>query len=332
MKLSEFLNLVDIDKQISYLLTLTKDQEQQILQGIKKKNKQLYFQLTGKLKSAKSNPKSKKVLHEILLENEIQEIDINLIKDNPYQPRLQFDDKKVSDMMKSIKKHGLLQPISINKSLKNEYELVIGSTRLEAYRRIGHKTIKCRIISTLKTDSDEFKNTMIEKALIENIHRKDLDNLETAIALKRALDEGIYKNQAAIAEALGKQKIYVTKMLSILKLDTLILDDLKKNKSINDLQALYFIQRIDDKRIQIKKYFDLVNKKITRTDIIDYIKNIKNIKNDDKKEIRDTVNIKVSNNKLILQTDLSKLNNKEKKLLEDDLNKVLKKYFLIERE
>ena len=95
MKLNDFFNISDIDKQISYLLSLEINEEQKLLNDIKNKNKQLYFKLTGKLKSAKSNPKSKKVLHEILLENEIQNLDINIIKDNPYQPRLQFDEEKL---------------------------------------------------------------------------------------------------------------------------------------------------------------------------------------------------------------------------------------------
>ena len=226
-------------------------------------------------------------------------------------------------MIKSIKKHGLLQPISINQSSNNEFELVIGSTRLEACRRIGQKTIKCIIISTLKTNSEEFKNTMIEKALIENIHRKDLDNLETAIALKRALEEGVYKNQAQLAEVLGKQKIYVTKMMSILKLDKIIIEDLKTNKSINDLQALYFIQRIGDSKVQIEKYFDLVNQKITREDIISFVKNIKG-----NTKIQDSINnIKITNNKLVLKSDISKLNEKERNNFQNDLDNLLKKYF-----
>lgn len=122
---------------------------------------------------------------------------------------------------------------------------------------------------------------------------------------------------------LDKQKIYVTKILSILKLCENVLNDLRLNKSIKDVQALYDIQKINDIKIQEKKYFELVDIKINRDDIVNYVQSLTTNSNISKKPKN---LIKISDNKVTLNSDFSKLSKDKKSDLEKELEEVIKKY------
>ena len=145
--------------------------------------------------------------------------------------------------------------------------------------------------------------------------------IETAISFTNSLNDGIYKNQAELAESIGKQKIYVTKVLSILKLQSDILEDLRVNKSTKDIYALYFLQRIDDPQIQKNFYFNLIDKKLNREDIINYVK--KGNKDSDKVISRKYV---FKKDKLEIKSDFSHLDEKSKKELEKEIEKLINKY------
>jgi ParB/RepB/Spo0J family partition protein len=321
MTKEEFLK-VDDEAKIEYLLTLDINDQKELLAFLKTKQKTTFFKISGKLKSRKSNVKSEKVSHAILDVNSVVLIDPKKIDDNPYQPRFPLEQHKLEELAASLKK-GLLQPIVINQSSEDTFEVIAGHSRRDATIFNKEAKIKCIIYSKLSINAPEYKSMMLRNAVVENIHRNDLDPIETAISFKNALDEGLYKNQAELASAIDKQKIYVTKILSILKLCENVLNDLRLNKSIKDVQALYYIQKINDIKIQEKKYFELVDRKINRVDIVNYVQSLSINSNTAKKQNKI---IKISNNKVTLNSDFSKLSKDKKIELEKELEEVIKRY------
>ncbi|MGB5792206.1 ParB/RepB/Spo0J family partition protein [Poseidonibacter sp.] len=318
----KFLKLKTEDK-VNHILSLADYKEQQdLLNFLKTKDKFEHIKVSGKVKTMKSNPKSNSPREEVQNNTGELYIDLKYISDNPFQPRLQIEQSKLAELAKSIKERGLLQPIVLNKSSDNIYEIIAGHTRKDAVKLNGETKIKAIIFSSYSKTDSEYKNTMLSNAIVENIHRNDLDPIETAISFKNALTEGIYKNQAQLATSIGKQKIYVTKILSILKLQDNILEDLRVNKSTKDIQALYFLQRIPDLEIQKNMYFSLISQKINREDIIEYVKNLNN------KNLKkvDTNGFTFKKDKIEIKNDFSNLTEESKKELTKDIEKLIKKY------
>ena len=106
--------------------------------------------------------------------NEIVQIKITDIRSNPYQPRKIFDEEALNELASSIKEHGIVQPIIVKKSIKG-YELVAGERRTKAAKIAGLETVP----AIVKDFDDE---EMMEIALIENIHRENLNPIEEAMA------------------------------------------------------------------------------------------------------------------------------------------------------
>lgn len=321
MKNEDFLK-VNLEDKVKYILSIEDYQEQQkILEYLKLKDKFTYIKVSAKVKTIKSNPKSLAKKDETKKEG-IEYIAFNKIKDNPYQPRLYIEKSKVEELATSIKERGLLQPLVVNKSSEDTYELIAGHTRRDALLLNGERTAKSIVFTNYSLDNKNYKNAMLSNAIVENIHRNNLDPIESAISFKNALEEGIYSNQADLAKAIGKQKIYITKILSILKLHVDILTDLKVNKSTKDIQSLYFIQRIPNEEIQKEMYFNLINQKINRADIIEYVKSLK-VKTLDKSVSSSFIYKK---NKLEIKSDFTKLTVEKKELFENELTKLIDKY------
>jgi ParB family chromosome partitioning protein len=138
-----------------------------------------------------------------------KEIAIDLIRPNPYQPRKQFDEKKLSELSESIAKHGVFTPILVKQSVFG-YELVAGERRLRASKLAGLTTIPAIV--------DEFDDeTMMEIALIENIQREDLNVIEEAEAYKKIMNRHGY-TQEELSDALGKSRGHISNYLRLLNL------------------------------------------------------------------------------------------------------------------
>ena len=258
--------------------------------------------------------------------NDVLEINVANIVDNPFQPRLQIKNEELIELANSINENGLLQPIILNKLQKNKYELIAGHRRLEAHKLLKRKTIKSIIVMELSKDDPEYVHKMAINALIENIQRQDLDILETAISMQNLLNEKIFKTKDELAKATGKNNAYISKVLSILKLDDEIIKDLEINKSIKDIEALYELQKIDDKKVQYKLYNELIKGNFSRQELREY--NKKQKQNKDNKIIVKKIPyaLKVTNKNISLSTNLDTLNEKEKELFEKDIKNILKKY------
>ena len=158
------------------------------------------------------------------------ELLIDEISPNRFQPRKYFDDNKLEELVASIRENGVLQPILVQKS-DTGYELVVGERRWRASKKAGLKKIPAVIREV--TDAQA-----LELAIIENIHRQDLNPIEEADAYAHLSDE-FALTQEMIAKKVGKSRTAVTNTLRLLKLSRNIKEDLISGKiSMGHARAL----------------------------------------------------------------------------------------------
>lgn len=143
-------------------------------------------------------------------EKEIKELKINEIEPNVDQPRKNFDSDKLETLARSIKQHGVVQPIIVKKE-NNTYRIVAGERRWRAARLAGLKTIPVVI-------KDISSKEIMEVALIENLQREDLNAIEEAEAYERLLQE-YEMTQEEISSIVGKSRSAVANSLRLLNLD-----------------------------------------------------------------------------------------------------------------
>ena len=140
----------------------------------------------------------------------VAEIDINLIEANPFQPRIEFDEEALAELAQSIKEQGIIQPITVRKLGYNHYQLISGERRLRASKLAGLS----KIPAFIRIANDE---QMLELALIENIHRENLNAIEVAISYQRLIDE-CSLTQEQLSERMGKSRSAIANFLRLLKL------------------------------------------------------------------------------------------------------------------
>ena len=145
---------------------------------------------------------------------EITEIPVKDIVPNSAQPRRNFRENVLRDMAESIKKHGLLQPISVRKKAEGVYELIAGEQRLRATKLAGLTTIRAIILDVTEKEAAEL-------ALIENLQRADLNVMEEAKAYAVLLKERGC-TQEELAKALGKSRSYIANMMRLIAFPTKI--------------------------------------------------------------------------------------------------------------
>ena len=146
--------------------------------------------------------------------NRIYDIDVSLIIPNPLQPRKNFDEVALASLADSIRRHGLLQPISVRMIKKSSgdsyFELIAGERRLRAVKMLSERTISARIVEMTDNESGEM-------ALIENIMREELSMFEYAAMLKKLIEKyGI--SQENLAEKLSTSQSNIANKLRLLKL------------------------------------------------------------------------------------------------------------------
>jgi ParB family chromosome partitioning protein len=138
------------------------------------------------------------------------EVDIDSIRPNPKQPRNIFEDSELAELASSIREIGILQPPVVRKVGENQYELIMGERRLRASKLAGLK----RIPVIIRETSD---NELLREALIENIHRSNLNALEEAAAYNQMLtDFGLTHDE--LATRIGKSRPVITNTLRLLNL------------------------------------------------------------------------------------------------------------------
>ena len=141
--------------------------------------------------------------------NEIQDIPVNEIRPNPYQPRKSFNEDALRELSESIKNHGVFQPIIVKKGIRG-YDLIAGERRLRASKMAGLD----KIPAIVKDFSDD---EMREIALLENIQRENLTAIELAWAYKGIIDN-LDIRQEDLALRIGKSRSHITNTLGLLNL------------------------------------------------------------------------------------------------------------------
>ncbi|OGW21638.1 MAG: chromosome partitioning protein ParB [Nitrospinae bacterium RIFCSPLOWO2_12_FULL_47_7] len=158
------------------------------------------------------------------------ELLIDEIVPNRQQPRKNFDDEKLEELVQSIRENGILQPIVVQRS-ELGYELIVGERRWRASKAAGLKKIPAIIREVSSSES-------LALAIIENIHRQDLNPIEEASAYQRlAADLGM--TQEAIARKVAKNRATIANFLRLLKLPKTIQEDLTSGRlSMGHARAL----------------------------------------------------------------------------------------------
>lgn len=153
-------------------------------------------------------------------DNEAQEgtsllqVGLDLIDPNPNQPRTTFDDDPIAELAASIRQLGVLQPLLVRRDRNGRYELIAGERRLRAARSAGLASVPVIVV-----DSDE--RGSLERALVENVHRSDLNAMEEASAYRELLDRYELTHEA-LAERIGKNRTTITNSLRLLDLPTAV--------------------------------------------------------------------------------------------------------------
>lgn len=140
----------------------------------------------------------------------IWQIPLSEIVPNPEQPRRVFDHQELEDLVASIKKHGVMQPITVTERADGGYELIAGERRFRASQIAGLATVPAQV--RIATEQEK-----LELALIENIQRQNLNALEEAFAFKRLIDE-FNLTQQEVADQVGKSRPVVANTVRLLEL------------------------------------------------------------------------------------------------------------------
>jgi len=141
----------------------------------------------------------------------LAQIPIGQINPNPYQPRKIFNDVSIEELARSVREHGIVQPLVVTRTGDDRYRLIAGERRLRAAERAGLQTVPA-VIKELMKEGDA-----LQIALIENIQREDLNPIEEAGAYHQLHDEfGL--TQEEISRRVGKERSTVANFLRILRL------------------------------------------------------------------------------------------------------------------
>jgi ParB family chromosome partitioning protein len=140
----------------------------------------------------------------------IAEIEVTRIDANPFQPRTAFEEESLKELSQSIREQGVIQPLTVRKTGFDRYQLIAGERRLKAATMAGLAAVPCFI----RIANDE---QMLELALIENIHRRDLNAMEIAISYQRLMEE-LNLTQEEVSRKVGKERATVSNYIRLLKL------------------------------------------------------------------------------------------------------------------
>lgn len=176
----------------------------------------------------------------------VNEISINEIETNPFQPRQHFDQEALKELAESIRVHGIIQPITVRRLARNQYQLISGERRYQASKMAGLIAIPAYVRSA---DDQQ----MLEMALIENIQRENLNPIEISLSYQRLISE-CHLKQEELGERIGKNRSTVTNYLRLLKLPPDIQIALRDNKiSMGHARAIINVDSPDSQLYIFKK-------------------------------------------------------------------------------
>ena len=198
------------------------------------------------------------------IEKSIQEIPIEDIIPNRFQPRLTFNEEGLSELTESIKQHGIIQPLVVRK-LGDKYEIIAGERRYKAATQAGLAKVPVII-------SDIDDNKSAEVALVENIQRRNLTAIEEAKSYKNLLDRG-YLTQEQLANKMGVSQSAIANKLRLLNLDSEVQDALLNEKiSERHARALLGLEDSNEQKKWLKR---IINERMTVRQLDIELKKIK---------------------------------------------------------
>ena len=231
-------------------------------------------------------------------EEQISELSIDEIAEDPNQPRKNFNKEKLKELADSIAQYGVMQPIVVNpKNSDGKYIIVFGARRYKASLLAGKKTIPAQIN---KLDNSETLYIQV----VENVQREDLAPYDIACSIKVLVDAGFKKTDIAIK--FGKGKSYVTEHLSLLR-GTEMIQDIAKSKDIG-IRALYDLTKAHEEfPEQVEEYIGS-NADITSSGIKALITDIKE-KKAEKVSVHDSREEKIFNDRKASENTITEKKN-----------------------
>lgn len=178
--------------------------------------------LSALLENAKTDITSNADHQKSEVAGSISRIEISNISPNPFQPRLDFDKEPLLELANSIKEHGIIQPITVRKIGRNEFQIISGERRYQASKLAGIEELPCFI----RIADDQH---MLEMAIVENVQRKDLNAIEIALSYQRLIEE-CNLSQEELGRKVSKNRSTVANFLRLLKLPIEIQKALRDNK------------------------------------------------------------------------------------------------------
>ena len=204
------------------------------------------------------------------MEKEIIEVSLDDIIPNRFQPRLSFDETALNELAKSIRQHGIIQPLVLRK-IGDKFEIIAGERRYKAAYIAGLSKVPAVII-------DLNDNESAEVAIVENIQRKNLSPIEEAKSYKKLLDRG-YLTQDELASRMGKTQGSISNKLRLLNLPKDVQDALLNNqiserharsllKLTNEDEQIEVLNRIINERLNVRDTDLIINSFITDGDFV----------------------------------------------------------------
>ena len=258
------------------------------------------------------------LIGETKIESQKNKLGISEIVPNKYQPRKNFDEENLNDLVNSIRERGIIQPIIVRKSEDqiSKYEIIAGERRWLAAQKAGLHEVPVVI-----TEADDLKS--LEFAIVENVQRHDLNPLEEAQGYQRLINEFSY-DQEKVSKFIGKSRSHVTNCLRILSLPDEVLKLIEDKKLTSGHakilvgldNASFVANKIVDKKLSVRQTESFV--KIFKKKI-----NYSKQKDPNLSYLEDSITNKIGLNVLIK----NKKNNKGKIIIEykelDQLNKII---------
>ena len=240
------------------------------------------------------------LIGETKVENKTNNLSLADIVPNKYQPRKNFDEENLNDLVNSIKERGIIQPIIVRKSntSNSKYEIIAGERRWLAAQKAGlHE------IPVVVTDADDLKS--LEFAIVENVQRHDLNPLEEAQGYKRLIDEFAY-DQDKVSKFIGKSRSYISNSLRLLNLPKEVLDFVEQKKItaghakilVGLDNAVFLANKFIEKKLSVRQAENLVKifRKTKRNTSSKVDSNIRDLENSISEKIGLSVSIKNNKN------------------------------------
>jgi len=210
------------------------------------------------------------------------DIPLDSIDGNPFQPRSHFDEQSLEELATSIKKLGIVQPLTVRETGNGRYQLIAGERRLRAARLAGLTQIPAYI----RTADDQ---AMLELALVENIQREDLDAVEVAISFQRLIEE-CKLTQEQLSERIGKQRSTIANYLRLLRLPAEIQLGIRhKHVMMGHARTLV---NIENPKTQMQVYYRIIDGDLSVRQVEELVRTLQTekIKDPAKRERRKKLN------------------------------------------